>query len=56
MTAHPYLDPRLRKEYSYASIHCLGLHGLFQVEIYLYSILKLSITLFSACNGQTLVH
>jgi hypothetical protein len=36
LTAHPHLAPRIKKEYSYTSTPCLGVHGLFEGELCLY--------------------
>jgi len=33
-TTHTYLEPRLKKEYSYTSTPPLGLHGLLQGELF----------------------
>jgi len=36
LTAHSHLALRLKKEYSYTYTPPLGLHGLFQGDLYLY--------------------
>jgi hypothetical protein len=36
LTFHPHLAPRLKKEYIYTSTLAVGIHDLFQGEIYLY--------------------
>jgi hypothetical protein len=41
LITHPHLAPRLRKEYSYTSTPPLGLHSLFQSELYLFYLLYL---------------
>jgi len=33
LTSHPYVAPKLKKEYSYTSTTALGLHGLLLDEI-----------------------
>jgi len=33
LTTHPYLAPRLKKEYSYTSTPLLGFHGMFWGEL-----------------------
>jgi hypothetical protein len=37
LTTHPHLAPRLKKEQSYIYTPRLGLHGLFQGQLYLFS-------------------
>jgi hypothetical protein len=37
LTTHPYLAPRLRKEYSYTSTPLLGLRELFKGKIHRYA-------------------
>ena len=36
VNTHPHIEPRLKKEQSYTSTLPLGLHGLFQGELYFY--------------------
>jgi len=36
LTTHSHLAPTSKEEYSYASTTTLGLHGLFEVEVYLF--------------------
>ena len=36
LTTHLHIVPRLKKEYSHTSTSLLGLHGMLQVEVYLY--------------------
>jgi len=53
LTTHAHLAPMLKEEYSYTSIPRLGLHGLCQGELYLFTFIIVECrTCLDVCNNH----